>query len=68
MMQVAGTGRKGIASFLIVNDDDMEYSATVITPDITYEIKCSCWDAAQKWVDNMIINIEEMGHETGRDF
>ena len=68
MKHVAGAGRQGTASFLIVSDDETEYSATVITQDTVYERKCSCWDAAQKWVDNMIVNIEEMEHETGRDF
>ncbi len=67
MKHVAGTGRQGTTSFLIVNDDDTEYSVTVTTQAVIYETKCSCWDAAQKWVDNMI-NLEDMYDGTKGDF
>jgi len=68
MKRFAESGWKGTTSFTIINIDDAEYNAMVKTQDETFETTCSCWEAARKWVDNMIINIEEMGHEAGRDY
>jgi len=71
MKRVVETGCTGTARFSIVGDDtddDTEYNATVVTQNKQYKTKFSCWEAARKWVDNKIIDIEEMGHEAGRDY
>lgn len=67
MKRVLGTGCVGTASYIIIGDDT-EYNAIVKTQNEQFETKFSCWEAAQKWVDDTIINIEEMGHEAGRDY
>lgn len=68
MKRYAESGWKGTTSFMIINSDDAEYNASVRTQDKLFETTCSCWEAARKWVDNKIIDIEEMGHEAGRDY